>query len=87
MGKKGERCIFPRPLQHKIEIYSESNYRMGRNFYSGLLGDSINVMLSAAAFNFKRAIIFFALYGNGCESVKRGGIWEQSLGHLLAPQS
>jgi len=27
---------------------------MKRNFYKGITGDSINVMLSAAAFNFKR---------------------------------
>ncbi|MCR4854036.1 MAG: hypothetical protein K5893_10650, partial [Prevotella sp.] len=30
--------------------------RLGRNFYKGLFGDSINVMLAAAAFNFKRVI-------------------------------
>ena len=32
------------------------DYRLGRNFYKGLFGDSINVMLAAAAFNFKRAM-------------------------------
>ena len=30
--------------------------RLGRNFYKGLFGDSINVMLAAAAFNFRRAM-------------------------------
>jgi IS5 family transposase len=32
----------------------KSDHRMKRNFYKGIVGDSINVMLSAAAFNFKR---------------------------------
>lgn len=31
---------------------------MGRNFYKGVLGDNINVMLAAAAYNFKRAMRF-----------------------------
>ena len=30
--------------------------RLGRNFYKGIVGDSINVMLAAAAYNFKRAM-------------------------------
>ncbi|MDD4114172.1 MAG: hypothetical protein PHG27_01045, partial [Massilibacteroides sp.] len=29
---------------------------LGRNFYKGLRGDAINIMLAAAAFNFKRAM-------------------------------
>ena len=32
----------------------KSDHRMNRNFYKGIKGDSINVMLSAAAYNFKR---------------------------------
>jgi len=32
----------------------KSNYRLKRNFYKGIIGDELNVMLSAAAFNFKR---------------------------------
>lgn len=32
------------------------DHRLGLNFYKGLIGDSINVMLAAAAFNFKRMI-------------------------------
>ena len=32
----------------------KSDHRMKRNFYKGITGDAINVMLSAAAFNFKR---------------------------------
>ena len=32
----------------------KADHRLSRNFYKGLFGDNINVMLSAAAFNFKR---------------------------------
>ncbi|MBC7745210.1 MAG: transposase [Flavobacterium sp.] len=32
----------------------KSDQRLGRNFYKGTIGDSINVMLAAAAYNFKR---------------------------------
>ena len=32
----------------------KTDHRLGRNFYKGIIGDNINVMLSAAAFNFKR---------------------------------
>ncbi len=32
----------------------KSGYRLGRNYYSGIFGDNINIILSAAAFNFKR---------------------------------
>jgi len=34
----------------------KSDHRLGRNFYKGLQGDAINIMLAAAAFNFKRAM-------------------------------
>lgn len=32
----------------------KSDHRLSRNFYKGIIGDNINVMLAAAAFNFKR---------------------------------
>lgn len=32
----------------------KSDHRLGSNFYKGIVGDSINVLLAAAAFNFKR---------------------------------
>ncbi len=32
----------------------KSDHRMDRNYYKGITGDAINVMLSAAAFHFKR---------------------------------
>ena len=32
----------------------KADHRLGRNFYKGLVGDNVNIMLAAAAFNFKR---------------------------------
>ena len=44
--------------------HCKSDHRLSRNFYKGLFGDSINVMLAAAGFNFKRAIrLLFDLFG------------------------
>ena len=34
----------------------KTDYRLGRNFYKGVVGDAINLMLAAAAYNFKRAM-------------------------------
>lgn len=34
----------------------KADHRLNRNFYKGLVGDSINIMLAASAFNFKRII-------------------------------
>ena len=36
--------------------HCKADHRLGRNFYKGLFGDSIHVVLAAAAFNFKRAM-------------------------------
>ena len=40
----------------------KSDHRLNRNFYKGLFGDAINIMLAAAAFNFKRAMNALQLY-------------------------
>ncbi len=32
----------------------KTDHRLGRNLYKGIVGDNINIMLAAAAFNFKR---------------------------------
>ncbi len=37
----------------------KSDHRLGRNFYKGTTGDAVNLMLAAAAFNFKRAMRLF----------------------------
>ena len=34
----------------------KSDYRMNRNFLKGVIGDEMNVLLSAAAMNFKRVM-------------------------------
>ncbi|KGN79196.1 transposase [Porphyromonas gulae] len=34
----------------------KSDHRLGRNFYKGLVGDAVNILLAAAAYNFKRAM-------------------------------
>jgi transposase, IS5 family len=34
----------------------KTDYRLGRNFYKGVVGDIINVLLAAAAMNFKRVM-------------------------------
>jgi hypothetical protein len=34
----------------------KTDYRLSRNFYKGIKGDNINLMLAAAAMNFKRMI-------------------------------
>ena len=34
----------------------KQDHRLNRNFYKGIVGDNINIMLAAAAFNFKRMI-------------------------------
>jgi transposase, IS5 family len=40
-------------IEPKI-AHLKSDHRLSRNFYKGVFGDTINVMLSAAALNFKR---------------------------------
>jgi len=40
----------------------KSDYRLGRNYLKGIAGDAINLMMAAAAFNFKkllRQLIYF----------------------------
>ena len=34
----------------------KSDYRLGRNFYKGVTGDAVNLLLAEAAYNFKRAM-------------------------------
>ena len=36
--------------------HCKSGHRLGRNFHRSLQGDSINVVIAAAAFNFKRVL-------------------------------
>jgi IS5 family transposase len=57
-GKK-HRLFQKRASIEPVIGHCKSDHRLGRNFYKGLFGDSINVMLAAAGFNFKRAIRLF----------------------------
>lgn len=46
-------------LSYMISMLHCLDHRLGRNFYKGVTGDSMNVLLAAAAYNFKRAIKAF----------------------------
>ena len=54
--KKKQRFFRKRAGIEPVIGHCKADHRLGRNFYKGLLGDAINVMLAAAAFNFKRAM-------------------------------
>lgn len=56
MRKKKHRLFRKRAGIEPVIGHCKTDHRLGRNFYKGLLGDSINVMLAAAAYNFKRAM-------------------------------
>ncbi len=48
----------------------KQDYRLNRNFYKGIVGNNINIMLAASAFNFKRMmnkwkLSFVASFYNG----------------------
>ena len=34
----------------------KADYRLGRNFYKGVVGDAVNILMAAAAYNFKRVM-------------------------------
>ena len=54
--KKKHRLFCKRAGIEPTIGHLKSDYRLGRNFYKGTFGDAINVMLAAAAYNFKRAM-------------------------------
>ena len=54
--KKKQRFFRKRAGIEPVIGHCKSDHRLGSNFHKGLLGDAINVMLAAAAFNFKRAM-------------------------------
>lgn len=56
--------------------HCKSDHRLGRNFYKGLFGDSINVMLAAAAYNLKRAMrLLLCLFRWGLMRLMTEGQW------------
>lgn len=55
--KKKMRSGFRRRAAIEPKIgHLKQDHRLGRNFYKGIKGDNINVMLAAAGMNFKRMI-------------------------------
>ncbi len=40
----------------------KTDHRLNRNFYKGVVGDNINIMLAAAAFNLKRMMNRWKIY-------------------------
>jgi IS5 family transposase len=52
--KKLKRMFQKRAAIEPIIGHLKTDHRLGRNFYKGVFGDNTNIMLAAAAFNFKR---------------------------------
>ena len=52
--QKQKKAFRRRAAIEPIIGHIKSDHRLSRNFYKGDFGDAINVMLAAAAFNFKR---------------------------------
>lgn len=52
--KKLKQAHIKRAAIEPIIGHLKTDHRLGRNFYKGIVGDNINIMLAAAAFNFKR---------------------------------
>ena len=54
-GYRGERKYFRKRAGIEPVIgHLKEDHRLSRNYYKGIIGDEINVMLAAAGFNFKR---------------------------------
>ena len=51
---KLKKCFRRRAAIEPVISHLKTDHRLGRNFYKGVFGDNINIMLAAAAFNFKR---------------------------------
>ena len=52
--KKFRKAHKQRAAIEPILGHLKTDHRLGRNFYKGIVGDNINILLAAAAFNFKR---------------------------------
>ncbi|HQU98677.1 MAG TPA: transposase [Nitrosomonas sp.] len=60
-GKRRKQCRRCAAIESIIG-YLKSDYRMARNYLKGLLGDHINLLITAAAWNLKQwlvAIVWF----------------------------
>lgn len=56
MTNKLRKAHCKRAAIEPIISHVKHDHRMERNFYKGIVGDNINIMLAAAAFNFKRML-------------------------------
>ena len=54
--KRNTNCFCKRAGIEPTIGHLKSDYRLSRNFYKGVKGDAMNIMLTAAAYNFKRAM-------------------------------
>ncbi len=54
--KKKHRLFCKRAGIEPTIGHLKSDHRLGRNFYKGVFGDAVNVLLAAAAYNFQRAM-------------------------------
>lgn len=54
MTNKLRKAHCKRAAIEPIIGHVKHDHRMGRNYYKGIVGDNINIMLAAAGFNFKR---------------------------------
>lgn len=54
LQKKLKQAHKKRAAIEPIIGHLKTDHRLGRNFYKGIFGDNINIMLAATAFNFKR---------------------------------
>jgi len=52
--RKLKKSFKRRAAIEPVISHLKTDHRLSRNFYKGVFGDNINIMLSAAAFNFKR---------------------------------
>lgn len=69
---KGTQSAYQRLMQRQrfrkragiegIIGHLKADHRLGRNFLQGFLGDEINVLMAAAAFNFRKWLRFFWAY-------------------------
>lgn len=56
MRRKKHKLFCKRAGIEPVIGHLKADHRLCRNFYAGVFGDNINVMLAAAGFNFKRAM-------------------------------
>ena len=63
----------------------KSDYRMARNYLKGFIGDEINLLLAASAFNLKKwmNIYFYAVFTRDISLVLRAIAQIQKLSFLL----